>query len=231
MTTTHQKPVQGHNGALDDDAFESKALRQIAKTVTQVLTDAGEPYRVRPGKFEGSEILKITTLSTDHQLRFSVLNARPGNVHIRLMKFVPVFIDPRFAGWSTKSTIDFKANADGLSLTSLAKINDMAIDWLAINSQNARTPRTQFLARDGVDQPPSESIAGTFVIEHVRVLTTPELKIEVTGGQCKATLLQEQASLFNAPMSMIGCRVAVHPGGVVRILRSTLFNNLYKLEE
>ena len=31
MTTTQQKPVQGHNGALDDDAFESKALRQLAK--------------------------------------------------------------------------------------------------------------------------------------------------------------------------------------------------------
>ena len=214
--------------------LSSPALIEIAQSVTRILKDAGEFTRVHVGKNENSEILKIYTLATDHQLRFSVLAARPENVHMRKLRYVSAFTDPISAGWPSTAVADFKAPNQHLALSTLAVINDIATDWLTLKPDNAKTPRTQFMVRDGLDYGPSPLVAGSFVVTAVRFIgagKTFQIVLSNAAQNCEIKLSPEQSANFNSPMSIKGCRVVVHSAGQVRVLREASFNNLYKLEE
>lgn len=214
--------------------LNSRVLVEIAETVLRTLKASNEFVRLQCNSGPTSESVKIATLATDHQLRFSVLTARPTNVHIKKQQWVSPFVDPAIAGWVSRSALDINAPAGVLGLSELATINNIAVEWLVLNAKNARTDRVTFVARDGLDSAPSAMVAGTFVVTSVQSSTSRGgMSITLSNPEqgCCVVLRPEIARLFNSPMSIKGCRVVVHSGGQIRVLRDRAFSSLYKLEQ
>lgn len=222
--------LQANNNA--EQQLSSPALRQIVQQITTVLGDADEPYRFRVRSHPGSEVVKVQTMTTDHQLHFSVLTNRQNNVHMKSQRFCTPFDDELRAGWTTPSVCDFSTDRNyRLDPKTLDVIQQTARNWLLLNATNARHPRTTFLARDHRDTAPSRFVAGTFLVAGVSVMAGPGLNIVLSDAarKCRLVLDEKFSRAINDPHGMRGCRAVVHQSGVIRVLRGKTFNQIYEL--
>lgn len=221
--------IRGHNNV--QDTIEHPGLRHIIRALTKALTQSNEPFRVRYQRNEGSETVKVFTLATDNQLYFSVLDHRQDNVHAKFRRFRTVFQDEQRAGWNTPRVCDYKTNIQrDFSSASMKLMINAWMDWLALNAENARTPRTLFLVEDNVCVAPSDYIAGSFTIDKVQVSVGSDLNIKLSDSTAtnQITISGASASRLSEPTRVVGCRVVVHKSGAVRILRETKFRQLYE---
>lgn len=228
MTTAYTQPIN-RNTAYHID---NPTLRQIAGLLEGALMTMNCPIRFRPRRGRECTVLRVSTHNTDHVLRFSVLDRNTRSVHMQAQRYVSAFDNPERAGWRGAKTVDFATGQSGLLLPSdLAVIITQARDWLALNGDNARSPRTPFPVKDGCDAAPNRWIAGSFIIQSVQVKTEGGyhlvLRNDTLGLQ---TIIRgDAAEAFDAPMSIVNCRAVIHHDGTTRVLAKKSFDQLYSL--
>lgn len=224
----HARPLQEVT-PLADGSILNPALLKISSELGFMLEDEGEAFRFRYSGAGRAEIVKISTLSTDNQVRLSVLKHLPNKVHLKKMVFKSASKDPVFAGWSTVKTIDWTMDEDGPSEQVMASIKHAVASHLLLSGENARTPRTRFLFQDGTDKPVNAHVAGSFIIDKVSISSGRDMVIKVQNYQgCAVSLTPEQSAQFVSPMNLVGCRAIVHDKGIIRLLKEASFNSLYE---
>lgn len=211
---------------------DNPALTQIVTMLESALVKLGCPirFRGRPGK--ACTVLRVSTQDTNHILRFSVLDRNPKGVHMQAQCFVSPYENPARAGWRGARTVDFRTGDGGLLLPSdLAVIINQAREWLALDGDNARTPRAQFLVQNGIDKAPSRWVAASFIARSVNVGTEGGYHLVLADDSrgLRTTIRGDAAQAFDAPASLVGCRVVIHHDGVTRVLGKSLFEQLYRI--